>query len=198
MKGTRTMKKLTQLHTLVAGCFKAFNATTKTERADYDATVALIKATPLADAEAVKVVRDDLFATFGEDHKDGAQIRVNILNNARRVAHGGTKDGKAIKGKGAAAMLELCATVVSVRELRKVLAENVPEALKGKAGGDKKSGKGTGKGKVVSPLSVPKVATKEEAYAAARKILEFVRDKFTKPSETERYAAINACLETLK
>ena len=98
------MSKLSKLHTLVAGCFKAFNATTKTEAADYHATVALLKATPLADADAVKVVRDDLFATFGEDHKDAAQIRVNILNNARRVAFGGTKDGKAIKGKGAAAM----------------------------------------------------------------------------------------------
>ena len=190
------MKKLTQLHTLVAACLKAFNATVKTDGADYSATVALLKATALNDAEVVKVVRDDLFGTFGEEHKDAAQIRVNILNNARRVAYGGTKDGKAIRGKGMPAMLEICATVSSVRELKKVLAENVPEALKGASGGDKKSG--TGKKKAGNPLSVPKVATREEAFAAARKILEFVRDKFTKPSETKTYEAIAACLEVLK
>lgn len=189
------MNKLSKLHSLVNGCYKAYNATQKTDAADYTATVALLKATPLNDADAVKVVRDDLFATFGEDHKDAAQIRVNIINNARRVAHGGTKDGKAIKGKGPAAMYELCATVASVRELRKVLAENVPEALKGASGGDKKSAKA--KGKPAAAISVPKVATREEAFAAARKILEFVRDKFTKPSETVLYAQINETIKAL-
>lgn len=190
------MKKHVQLHTLVAACLKAFGATTKAEGADYNATMALVKATELNDAEVVKVVRDDLFATFGEEHKDAAQIRVNIINNARRVAFGGTRDGKAIKGKGRAHMLEICATVSSVRELKKALAENVPEALKGASGGDKKSAKATGK--APNPLSVPKVATREEAFAAARKILEFCRDKFVKVSETKTTEAINAALECLK
>lgn len=191
------MKTAKQLHTLISAMFAAYNATMKTERADYNATMALLKAVPLNDAEAVKVTRDDLFATFGEEHKDAAQIRVNIINNARRVAFGGTKDGKAIRGKGQATMLELAESVQSVRELRKVLSENVPEALKGKAGGDKKTGKGKGKAPA-NPMSVPKVATREEAFAAARKVLEFVRDKFTKPSETELFAKINATLEALK
>lgn len=191
------MKKPAQLHTLVLACRAAFAATTKTDRADYNAVAALVLAAPLNDADAIKVIRDDLFGTFGEAHKDAAQIRVNILNNARRVAYGGTKDGKVIKGKGVTFLADTVKSVQSVRELKKALAEEVPEALKGASGGDKKSAKATGK-KPTNPMSVPKVATREEAFAAARKILEFVRDKFTKPSETDLYGKINAALEALK
>ena len=129
---------------------------------------------------------------FRSAHKDAAQIRVNIVNNARRVAYGGTKDGATIKGKGHAAMLEIVASVASVRELKKALAEAVPEKLKGKAGGDKKSGTGA---KVVS---VAKTATREQAFAAARKILEFVREKFTTETETDLRAKMDAANKALE
>lgn len=191
-------KQTKALHSSIVAMFAAFSATTKTDRADYEATARLLKTAPLNDADAVKTIRADLFETFGEPHKDAAQIRVNIVNNARRVAFGGMKDGKAIRGKGMATMLEFVASVASVRELKKVLAENVPDALKGESGGNRKGkGKGKNKGKA-NPLSVPKVATRDEAFAAARKILEFVRDKFTKPSETQITESINKCVELLK
>lgn len=192
-------KQISKLHATIAAMFAAYMATTKTDGADYKAVAALLKTAPLQDVEACKAIRDDMFTTFGEAHKDAAQIRVNILNNARRVAYGGTKDGKAVRGKGHSVMLEVVASVTSVRELRKALADAVPDGLKGESGGDRKTkGKGKNKGKDKNPLSVPKVATREEAFAAARKILEFVRDKFTKPSETQLTEAINKCAELLK
>lgn len=190
--------KLKSLHVSIVAMHAAFVATTKTEASDYKATVALLKTAPLADADCVKAIRDDLFTTFGEAHKDAAQIRVNIVNNARRVAFGGTKDGKAIRGKGMAFMLETCGTVASVRELRKALAEQVPDGLKGEAGG-KRKGKGKAKGTKSADLSrLPKDVTAEQAMAAARKILEFIRTKFVKPSETDRTETINKCIAALQ
>lgn len=193
-----TTKNLKHLHVAVLAMFAAYNATTKTEAADYKAVAAVLKTAPLADAEAVKAIRDDLFATFGEDHKDAAQIRVNILNNARRVAFGGSKDGKAIRGKGMPAMLEIVSSVASVRELRKALAEAVPGELKGASGG-KRTGKKNAKKTGSADLSrLPKDVTSEQAMTAARKILEFIRTKFVKPSEVERTECINKCIEVLK
>lgn len=192
-----TSSKLKALHVSIVAMFAAFGATTKTEAADYKATLALLKTAPLADADCVKAIRDDLFTTFGDAHKDAAQIRVNIVNNARRVAFGGTKDGKAIRGKGMAFMLETCASVASVRELRKALAEQVPAELKGDAGG-KRKGKGKGKKSTGDLSRLPKDVTAEQAFAAARKILEFIRTKFIKPSEVERTETINKAIEVLK
>lgn len=166
------------LHTLVVGCFKTYTAAVKSDGADYAAFASLIESITLNDAESVRAVRDDLMATFGEAHKDAAQIRVNVINNARRVAFGGTKDDKAIRGKGHAAMLEVLHSVSSIRELRKVMADAVPEALKGKSGGDRKSDKESKK-----KIATPKVATREDAMRAAREVLAIVA-KFVKPSET--------------
>lgn len=190
---------LKALHVSVVAMFAAFNAATKTERADYDAVAKFLRTLALNDADVVKAAREDLFATFGEAHKDAAQIRVNIVNNARRVAFGGTKDGKAIRGRGHAFMLETVASVASIRELKKALAEAVPAALKGESGGDRKGkAKGKAKGDKASPFRVPSDATQEQAMNAARKILEFIRTKFVKPSEVERTEVINKCIEVLK
>lgn len=187
-----------QIHTAVALIFSAYVATTKTGRADYEAMARCLKAAPLNDADWLKAFRDDMLTTFGEEHKDAAQIRINVLNNARRVAYGGSKDGKAVRGKGAAAMIEIVESVASIRELRKALAEAVPAALKSEKGhGGKRNGKSAKKTDGKSKISVPQVATREEAYEAARKVLEFCRDKFTKPSETDITAKINACIEAL-
>lgn len=189
--------QLKSLHTSVLNVFTAYTSATKAEGADHAAMVKLLRAAPLNDAEAVKAIRDDMLTTFGEPHKDAAQIRINIVNNARRVAFGGMKDGKAIRGKGMSAMLEVADSVASIRELKKALADAVPESLKSERGGDRKSAKKTGAEDKRSPLSIPKVATREKAFEAARKILEFVRDKFTKPSDTELIPAINRTMELL-
>jgi hypothetical protein len=190
-------QSLKTMHTAITMLFAAYKVSAKSERSDYDAMMRVVKTAPLQDAEQMKAVCKDTFETFGEAHKDAAQIRVNILNNARKVAHGGAKDGKHIKGKGVATLLEVCASVSSIRELKKALSDAKPDALKGESGGDRKGKKGKG-AKTSNPLSVPKVATREEAMAAARKILEFVRDKFTKPSETVLCEQINKTCELLK
>ena len=189
--------QLKALHVSVAAVFAAYTSFNKAEESDYSAMAKLLKAAPLNDAECVKALRDDFLATFGEAHKDAAQKRINIINNARRVAFGGTKDGKAIRGKGMPAMLEVVASVKSIRELRIALADAVPEALKSERGGDRTKGKGKGKGKGnANPVSIPKVANREDAFAAAAKILGFVQ-KYLKPSDGELVPAVAKCLELL-
>lgn len=185
-----------QIHTAVAMIFAAYVSTTKADGAEYKAIASTLKSAPLNDAEWVKEFRNDMLKTFGEDHKDAAQIRLNIVNNARRVAYGGTKDGKAIRGKGHAVLVEVIESVASIRELRKALSEAVPSALKSEGHGGKRNGKAAKKTDTKA-ISIPKVGTREEAFAAARKILEFVRDKFTKPSETDLTTKVNACIEAL-
>lgn len=189
--------KINKLHATIAAMFAAFQTSTKSERADYDATCKLLKSAPLNDAEMVKLIRDDVFTTFGDAHKDAAQIRINIINNARRVAFGGTKDGKAIRGKGMSAMLEVAASVASVRDLKSAMSEAVPEQLKGKSGGDRKSGKSKGKGKGATVVAVPKDATRAQAFEAARKVLAFCLSTYIKPSETDLYAKVKACDDAL-
>lgn len=191
-----------QIHTAVAMIFAAYVSTTKADGAEYKAMASTLKASPLNDAEWVKEFRADLLKTFGEDHKDAAQIRLNIVNNARRVAYGGSKDGKPVRGKGHAAMIECVESVATLRDLRKALSEAVPAALKAEGHGGKRNAKKTGKtGKTGKPdkvrVDLPKETTREEAFAAARKVLEFVRDKFTKPSETDLTAKLNAACEAL-
>lgn len=186
--------QLKALHVSVAACFAAYMGFGKAEETDYSAMAKLLKSAPLNDAEAVKAIRDDMLATFGEAHKDAAQLRINIINNARRVAFGGTKDGKAIRGKGMPVMLEIVASVKANRELKKALADAVPEALKSERGGDRKSAKKTGaSGK---KISVPKVANREDAFKAAREILAFVQ-KYLKPSDGELVPAVEKCIELL-
>lgn len=189
--------QLKAIHVAVLALFTAYNGMAKADGIEYKAMANVLKTAPLNDADYVKALRDDMLTTFGEAHKDAAQKRINVLNNARRVAYGGTKDGKAIRGKGHAAMLEVVNSVSTFRDLRTALSDAVPATLKGASGGDRKTGKGK-KGAKANPLSVPKVATREEAYAAARKVLEFCRDKFTKPSETGITEAIDKCIAVLQ
>lgn len=180
---------------IAASLFTAFTSTLKADNADYTTMAKTLKAFPLNDAEAVKELRAELLSAFGEDHKDAAQIRINIVHNARRVAYGGSKDGKPVRGKGAAVLVEIIDSVASLRELRKALAEAVPAGLKSEGHGGKRSGKSAKK--TGNAISIPKVATREEAFAAARKVLEFCRDTFTKPSETTLTERINAAIEAL-
>jgi hypothetical protein len=180
------------VHAVSIKLFGSYVNAAKTERADYEAMIAVLKTVPLNDAEYLKELRGDLFTMFGEAHKDAAQGRVNIINNARRVAFGGMRDDKPIKGKGQAAMLEVCGTVDSIRELRKALAEAVPAALKGASGGNRKSGKG--KSAKAQPFRIPATATAVQAFAAAVKVLEFVRTHFVKPSETTETEVINQAI----
>lgn len=193
----RTNMNAKQITTTVQLLFAAFTTTLKSDATDYEAMAKALKTLPLNDAEAVKAFRDETLRVFGDSHKDAAQIRINIVNNARRVAYGGSKDGKQVRGKGLNAMLETVASVKSVRELKKALAEAVPAQLKGESGGNRKPAKKTGKGDAIR-VDMPKEPTREQAFAAARKVLEFVRDKIIKPSETDTTTKINAVLETLK
>lgn len=189
-------QQLKTLHATVVALWTTYNAALKADGADYSTMAKLLKTTPLSDNVIFKGVCEDVFATFGESHKDAAQIRVNIIRNARRVAYGGRKDEKDIKGKGMTHMLQIVAGVDSIRELRKALAEEVPAGLKGKSGG-KTRGKAAKKTATADLSRLPKDVTSEQAMEAARKILEFIRTKFVKPSEVERTNAINACVKAL-
>lgn len=190
-----TMNKfnLKAFHASIANLFGAFKATTKAEGSECKAMVVIIKTAPLNDTDAFKAICDDVFVTFGETNKDAAQKRVNILRNSRRVAHGGMKDGKAVKGKGVPFLLALCEEHTSINALKSAIAEEVPAGLKGKSGGTRaNSGKGKVAGKTIANL--PKNVSAKDAFAAAVRILEFIRTKFVKPSEVESTEIINKAI----
>lgn len=183
---------LKAFHASIANLFGAFKATTKAEGSECKAMVAIIKTAPLNDTDAFKAICDDIFVTFGETNKDAAQKRVNILRNSRRVAHGGMKDGKAVKGKGVPFLLALCEEHTSINALKSAIAEEVPAGLKGKSGGNTK---GKGKGKAKGIANLPKDVSAKDAFAAAVKVLEFIRTKFIKPSEVENTEIINKAIQ---
>lgn len=184
-------------HVSIAALFGAFKLTTKAEGAECKAMVAILRTAPLNDTDAFKAICDDVFVTFGETNKDAAQKRVNILRNSRRVAFGGMKDGKVVKGKGLAFLLALCEEHTSINALKSAIAEEVPEALKGKSGGNTK-GKGKAKGKAKGIAQLPKDVSQADAFAAAVKVLEFIRTKFIKVSDTEPTETINKCIALFK
>lgn len=195
------MSTLTAMQVSAAAVFDAFKAGAAAEVTEVQAFAKVVKALPLGDAAKIKEFRDALFAAFGEVHKDAAQYRLNIVNNAAKVAHGGTSKGnRKIKGKGMPAVLQILDGAASMRELKPAMAEAVPEALKPDSGGARtgsgRKGKANGKSKG-SAVSVPKVATREEAFAAARKVLEIV-GKFLKPSDRKISAAVKALDEVLQ
>jgi hypothetical protein len=170
------------LHALVAKSLAACLNAAKAGVTEYQAFAAVVKAAPLNDAPSMIALCTDIRETYGDDHADAAQIRINVLNNARKVAHGGSKDKHAVGGRGRGAMLEALESVTSIRELKKAMAAAKPEGLKDARGGDTKSAdKGKGKGakaatKAVKAASVPK--TRTEAIAAAIQVLEFVEKHF--------------------
>lgn len=192
--------KTTQAETVavaVAAIFAAYTAGADAALSEVKAFGKVLRAAPLGDAEWVTACKAELTKVFGDAHKDAMQYRLNILNNARRIAHGGEKDGRKVKGKGTAAVVAVLDGCDSMRDLKAAMAEAVPAALKGKAGGKRKgAGKTSAKGKA-NGISIGKVATREEAYAAARKVLEFCRDQFTPPSDGKRSKAIDSCIAAL-
>lgn len=182
----------------VAAMFAAYAEGAKAQETEVKAFGKVLRAAPLGDAEWVTACKAEMTRVFGESHKDAMQYRLNILNNARRIAHGGEKDGRKVKGKGMAAVLVVLDGANSMRDLKADMAEAVPAGLKGKAGGKRKgAGKKGAKGAKASAISIPKVATREEAYAAACKVLEFCRDQFTPPSDSKRSKVIDQCIAAL-
>lgn len=201
-KDRQTMKSNSAetLAVAVAAIFAAYTAGTKAEESEVRAFAKVVKALPLADADAMKAFGEGMKKTFGDVHKDAYQYRQNIINNARKVAHGGkSKAGKTIKGKGVPAMCDVLDGAVSMRELKPAMAEAVPASLKPDSGGTRTGSGRKGKGGKAKgdAVSIPKVATREQAFAAARKVLELV-GKFLKPSDTKLTDAITQCAELLK
>jgi hypothetical protein len=168
------------LHALVVRSLSACVNAAKAGVTEYQAFAEVLKAAPLNDAPSMLALCTDLRETYGDAHVDAAQIRINILNNARKVAHGGVKDKHAVGGLGRGAMLEALESVASIRELKKAMAAAKPEGLKDARGGDTKSadkGKGAKAAtKAGKAASVPK--TRTEAIAAAIQVLEFVEKHF--------------------
>jgi hypothetical protein len=201
-KPTASVKLDRTVHALIVTSYKACLAAGKAGVSEYAAFAALIKALPLNDAKALLLVCIDLKETYGADHADAAQIRINIVNNARRVEHGGTKDKVTCKGRGRTAMLEALDSVTSIRELKKAMAEAKPEGLKDARGGKRtidaaKTGAGgKAEAKSVKTASVPK--TRSEALAAAIQVLEFVEKHFLLPgNDAETIGAVDSAVKAL-
>jgi hypothetical protein len=195
-KTKRSERKVTpaqvDLHTQIENLFDAHINAGLAGETEYSALAGLIRAIPWANNDAVIQAQVDVKFVYGEDHADGAQIIVNILNNCRKVAMGGKKDDKVIQGRGIPVMLEVLDTVSSIRELKKAMAEHKPEALKGKSGGKRKgSGKESKKpGKAVS-------MTRSDVFAEGIKLLELIQT-FLKPSDTALLMAVAQTEKMLK
>lgn len=185
-----------QIAAAAAGLHAAYIAQGQAESAEVKAVGAILRSFPLGDADAVKALGVSLKETFGTAHADAYQIRWNIIRNAQRVAHGGTaKSGRAIKGD-MAAMVKVLDGAGSIRELKPAMAEAVPKALKGKAGGERTSGKKSGR--KASGIRIGKVADREQAFAACRKVLEIAAKFLTKArGDAPIRKAIEACAEAM-
>src|SRR5512143_798464 len=72
-----------KLHSLVVADFKAMLGLGVAAGKEYGAFAALIEAAPLNNASAMIDLAGDIRSTYGAGHEDAAQIRINILNNAR-------------------------------------------------------------------------------------------------------------------
>lgn len=187
--------KLKAIASAVASMYAADMGIDKAQNAAYLGAAKFLRAAPLNDAEYLKAFKAQLFATYGEALKDAAQKRWNIIANARRVAHGGTRDEVTVKGKGVAALLVIVDKATSINDLKRALADAVPEGLKGKSGGKRKGAgqKATAKD---ATLRLPKSMTQDAAFAAARKVLEFCMVQFIKPSDP-RAAPVSECIKAL-
>lgn len=179
----------------VASMFAADSGIDKAQNVAYHGMAKFLKAAPLNDADYLKAFKAQLFKAYGEDMKDPAQTRWNIVANARRVAHGGVKDEVTVKGKGMAALVGIIDKADTLKGLKQALSDAVPPGLKGASGGERK-GSGKKAGKDTQTLRLPKTMTQEAAFAAARKVLEFCMTQFVKPSDP-RSTPIAECIKAL-
>jgi hypothetical protein len=179
----------------VASMFAADTGIDKAQNAAYHGMAKFLKAAPLNDADYLKAFKAQLFKAYGEDMKDPAQSRWNIISNARRVAHGGVKNEVTVKGKGVAALVTIIDKATTLKDLKRELSDAVPSALKGASGG-KRKGAGKKAKADTQTLRLPKTMSQEAAFAAARKVLEFCMTQFVKPSDP-RSTPIAECIKAL-
>lgn len=170
------------IHKMVVADHNAYVGAEKAGQTMFQAFAGLLLALRLNDAVQVNMVCQDMFATYGDAGKDAAQIRVNLINNARKVEFGraATKDKPAVKGRGRATLVSTVHSVTSIRELRKALTEAKPEGLKDSRGGSNKKAEVKPDAKASKSNIVELPSKKADAFEAACKVLEFC-EKFLSP-----------------
>lgn len=208
---TRTAKKASPLkapkkviavqthHSLIVADFKASQSAGEAGVSEYTAFKAVLLAVNLEKTAEIKAAQADIKKTFGGAMADSATIRCTMLNNARKVEFGAVVDKHQVKGAGRAALVAAVESVSSIRELRRAIAAAKPEALKDNRGGNKAPAK-VAKAKPVKGLrhlaeglDIPE--QRDEALAAAIKVLEFVATNYLTMSDngtalTSAYATI--------
>lgn len=171
-----------EMHRLIVADHNAFIGAEKAGQTMYSTFAALLLKLPLNDSVQVNMVCQDMFATYGDAGKDAAQIRVNLINNARKVEFGraATKDKPAVKGRGRAVLVSTVHSVTSIRELRTALTEAKPEGLKDARGGSNKKAEVKPDAKASKANIVELPSKKADAFQAACQVLEFC-EKFLSP-----------------
>lgn len=189
------------LHSIIVADYRAMLGEFKAGQTVYTAFCAVLKAAPLSDAKALTSMLQDMKLTFGEEYVDKYVIRATIVNNARKVVHGGTKDKHVIQGRGVQVFYEAMASVNSIRDLRKAMSEAKPEALKevksttGPKAGAKASDKAKADKASISTGALPNAAP--DAFAVACKMLKSL-EAFFAPSKTAQLKLIEQTLAMLQ
>ena len=186
----------TILKTLVRREYTAFMGIQKGESTDFNCLKDLILSTPLNDALVINLLVADIQNIYGEEQKAAAQIRITIIRNARKVAYGGVKDKHAVPGRGMAAVHTALDSVQSIRELRKVMSDAKPEALKEvQATPDAKKKASTKKPEPVAPVEITKAP---DAFAAAIRTLELCEKFLSAGTDANLIGVLDQAISALK
>ena len=188
------------LHRLVLADVKAFGALEKATGAEYTALVAIVKAAPYTDLPLFGALCEDLKTCYGMLHKDAAQIRINILNNARKIAHGAKVDGKWVAGAGMPALQGILDVTTSIRTLKPALQAAKPAAAKVKSGGARTSPKADKAPKAAKQEAGGHLVAndKKSALSAAMAILKQVEQFLSAGTDADTINAIEDCITALQ
>jgi hypothetical protein len=191
------------LHSLIAADYRAMLGENKAGMTAYGAFRAVVELAPLSDAKALTSMLQDMKLTFTDAYVDKYVLRATIINNARKVVHGGTKDKHVVQGRGRQALIEVLDSVSSIRELRKAMSAAKPEALKEVKSADdsrSKAAQSSAKAKADKAPSgnvtgLP--STAPDAFAVAMRMLQSL-ESFFNPSQSKQIELIEATVSMLK
>jgi hypothetical protein len=186
------------LHTLITADYRAMQGELKAGVTVYSAFRAVVEAAPLNDAKALTSMLQDMKLVFTDEHVDKFSIRATIINNARRVVHGGTKDKHVIQGRGRQALIEALDSVSSLRDLRKAMSEAKPEALKEVKSAPDARAKASSKAKADKKPADAGIlpANRLDAFKAACAVLKAI-ENFFNPSQAAQLQLIEQTISML-
>jgi len=185
------------MHSLIVADAESLLDVHSSQRDNYLTFSAVIYAVNWSSAEYVKAVNEDIRSTFWDVDVSGMSKRMNVINNAFKVAHGGTVDDKTVQGIGVKAMLALVEDCDGINALQKAMADAKPEAMKDKRGGNRAT-PATPAGNVKADnKAVNAPVNAKTAFEAACNVLEAC-EKFLKPSDRVLLDAIDNLVSMLE